>query len=115
SDRLSRPARLLVAGNTVSSLGTGLVLPLTLIYLHQVRGIPLPVVGVLLTMAGATGLITVPVSGILLDRVGARRVLTVLMIGQALAEVILAWAHSAATAVPALLLFGASMGPTFPA
>lgn len=113
--RLSRPARLLIAGNTVSALGTGLVLPLNLIYLHQVRGIPLPVVGVLLTMSGAIGLVTVPLSGVLFDRVGARRVLTVLLAGQALAEAGLAWAHSAATAIPALLLFGASIGPTFPA
>jgi MFS family permease len=115
TNRLSRPARLMVAGNTVSSLGTGLVLPLYLIYLHQVRGIPLPVVGVLLTLAGALGLITVPVSGVLLDRVGARRVLTVLMAGQALAEVLMAGAHSTATALPAVLLLGASLGPMFPA
>jgi MFS family permease len=35
--------------------------------------------------------------------------------GQALAEAGLAWAHSVATAVPALLLLGASLGPSFPA
>jgi hypothetical protein len=38
-------ARLLIASNMVSAVGTGLVLPLTLIYLHRVRGIALPVVG----------------------------------------------------------------------
>ena len=36
ADRLSAHTRLLIAGDGVSSLGTGLVLPLTLIYLHQV-------------------------------------------------------------------------------
>ena len=112
---LSRAARLLIAGNTMAALGTGLVLPLNLIYLHQVRGIALPVVGVLLTLSGATGLAAVPVSGMLFDRIGARRVLTALLIGQALAEAGLAWAHSAATALPMVLLLGASIGPTFPA
>jgi hypothetical protein len=42
---LSRATWLLIAGEAVSALGTGLVLPLTLIYLHQVRGIALPEVG----------------------------------------------------------------------
>ncbi len=53
--RLPAAARVLVAGNAVSALGNGLMLPLTLIYLHQVRGIPLPLVGVLLTLSGAVG------------------------------------------------------------
>src|SRR5260370_16542096 len=42
SSRLPRATWLLIAGNAVSALGTGLVLPLTLIYLHQVRAIALP-------------------------------------------------------------------------
>jgi MFS family permease len=73
-NRLPAAARLLVAGNAVSALGNGLMLPLTLIYLHQVRGIALPVVGVLLTLSGAVGLIAAPLVGVLLDRLGARRV-----------------------------------------
>lgn len=113
--RLPRATWMLITGNTVSSLGTGLVLPLTLIYLHQVRGISLPVVGLLLASSGAVGLITVPLSGILLDRVGARRVLTAALTGQALADAGLVWAHSVETAVPALLLLGASSAPSFPA
>jgi len=35
--RLPGTTRTFLAGNTVSMLGTGLVLPFTLIYLHQVR------------------------------------------------------------------------------
>ncbi len=113
--RLPAAARVLVAGNTVTALGNGLMLPLTLIYLHQVRGIPLPLVGVLLTLSGAVGLVAVPLSGVLLDRIGARRVLTAALAGQALAEAGLAWAHSVATALPVLLLYGASLAPAFPA
>jgi MFS family permease len=115
SSRLSRAARLLIAGDAVSALGTGLVLPLTLIYLHQVRGIPLPVVGALLTLSGTVGLVSVPLTGVLLDRLGARPVLAAVLAGQGLAEAGLAWAHSVPTAAGVLLVLGASLGPAFPA
>ena len=113
--RISPATRLFLAGNTVSMLGTGLVVAFTLIYLHQVRGIALPVVGGLLAAAGAAGLLVVPLAGILLDRIGARRVLTGILVGQAAAQVLLAWAHNAVTALPVLLLYGATWAPMFPA
>jgi hypothetical protein len=37
---MPRQTRLFLAGNTVSMAGTGLVIAFTLIYLHQVRGLP---------------------------------------------------------------------------
>src|SRR5215475_2680084 len=107
--------RLFLAGNAVAMTGNGLVLAFTLIYLHQARGIALPVVGLLLAAGAAAGLLAVTVSGILLDRLGARRVLTGIILGQATAQVLLAWAHNAATALPALLLYGATWAPMFPA
>jgi MFS family permease len=113
--RLPRATRLLVAGDAVSALGTGLVLPLTLIYLHQVRGIALPVVGGLLAMSAVVGLVAVPASGVMLDRHGARRVLTAVLVIQGLAEAGLAWSHSVPTAVPVLLVLGTALGPSFPA
>jgi MFS family permease len=112
---MPRATRLFLAGNTVSMTGTGLVIAFTLIYLHQVRGIALPIVGALLAASAAAGLIVVPVSGILLDRLGARRVLTGIIFGQAVGQVLLAWAHSAATALPVMLLYGATWAPMFPA
>ncbi|HUZ56342.1 MAG TPA: MFS transporter [Streptosporangiaceae bacterium] len=115
STRLPRATWLLIAGDAVSALGTGLVLPLTLIYLHQARGIPLPVVGLLLAASGAAGLVAVPLAGVALDRFGARRVLMVVLAGQSLGEAGLAWAHSVPSAVPAMLGLGASLGPAFPA
>ncbi|MDR2985119.1 MAG: MFS transporter [Nocardiopsaceae bacterium] len=112
---LSRATWLLIIGDAVSSLGTGLVLPLTLIYLHQVRGIGLAEVGALMATVGAVGLIAVPLTGIALDRFGARPVLLAVLCGQALAKAGLAWAHSGTTALPVMLLLGASLGPSFPA
>jgi predicted MFS family arabinose efflux permease len=105
---LPRVTRLFLAGNAVAMTGNGLVIAFTLIYLHQARGIALPVVGLLLAAGAAAGLLAVTVSGVLLDRLGARRVLTGIILGQATAQVLLAWAHNAATALPALLLYGAT-------
>lgn len=113
--KLNRSTRLLIAGNSVSALGTGLILPLTLIYLHQVRGIQLPLTGLLLTMSAVVGLVAVPVAGILLDRLGARAVLAAVVAGQAIGEGALAWSHSPVTAIGPLLLIGACGGSTFPA
>lgn len=58
----------------VDALGTGLFLPVSLLYFHIVAGLPLPQVG--LALSGATAL-TIPVGplgGALVDRFGARRV-----------------------------------------
>jgi MFS family permease len=115
STRLSRATWMLIAGEAVSALGTGLVLPLTLIYLHQVRGIALPVVGALLATTAVVGLVSVPLAGIALDRFGARTVLLAVLCGQAVAEAGLAWAHSASSALPVMVVLGTSLGPSFPA
>ena len=40
-----RPGRLLLVAVVVDSVGFGLTLPFTVVYLHEVRGIPLPTVG----------------------------------------------------------------------
>src|SRR5258708_16182876 len=113
--RLALTTWLLIAGDGVSALGTGLVLPLTVIYLHQVRHIALPEVGLLLTASGAVGLVAVPLAGVALDRFGARAVLSVVLAGQALAEGGLTRVHNVATALPVVLVLGASLGPSFPA
>ena len=94
-------------------LGTGLVLPFMIIYLHETRGIALPVVGALLAAGSATGLVAVMVCGALLDRVGARPVLGAILLGQVVAEVGLAWAHSTLTAWPVVLIYGATWAPMF--
>jgi MFS family permease len=115
SPRLSAKIRLFLAGNTLSMLGTGLVLPFLIIYLHQARGIALPVVGGMLAAAAATGLIVVIGCGALMDRVGARLVLGMVLLGQVVAEVGLAWAHNTLTAWPAVLIYGATWTPMFSA
>jgi MFS family permease len=113
SPRLSGKTRLFLVGNFLSMLGTGLVLPFMIIYLHQSRGIALPVVGGMMAAGAAVGLTVVLVCGALMDRVGARPVLGTILLGQVVAEVALAWAHNSLTAWPAILIYGATWAPMF--
>ncbi len=48
-----------------------------------------------------------------MDRVGARLVLGMILLGQVVAEVALAWAHNTLTALPAVLIYGATWAPMF--
>lgn len=73
--RLSSDVRRLVAGNTLSALGTGFTLPFLLIYLNRVRGFPIQTAGFAIALLGLVGLAAVPVMGTLSDRVGPWRVL----------------------------------------
>ena len=58
--RLPAPVLRLVSSNAVSAFGTGLTLPLFLIYLHRVRHIALPTTGLLLAVPGVVGLVASP-------------------------------------------------------
>jgi MFS family permease len=99
----------------VQRLGTGFTLPFTLILLHEVRGIPLPTVGLLLGVPGLVGLAAVPVSGVLIDRLGPRTVLAGCQLLQASGLGLLAFATTPWVALVALLLNGIGIGPSFPA
>ena len=111
--RLSGPVRRLVASVAVASFGTGLTLPFTLILLHEVRGIALPTVGLLLAVPGVAGVAAVPVSGALVDRFGPRLVLRGALALQAVGSALLALATTPAAVLPAVLLLGLGLGPTF--
>ena len=52
---LPREGRLLLSIVVIEFLGTGLVLPFHVVYLHEVRGFPLSDVGLLLGAAAADG------------------------------------------------------------
>ena len=107
--------RRLVASTVVAGFGTGLTLPFTLILLHEVRGIALTTTGLLLGLMGVVGLLVVPVSGALIDRVGPRFVLRLAGALLTAGNVALAFATSPLTALPALVLIGAGLAPSFPA
>jgi MFS family permease len=111
----SPAVRRLIIGSAISSVGTGFVLPLLLIYLHRVRHIPLATTGLLMAIPGVVGLLVVPLAGSLTDRIGAKRVLAASLLALALAEIGMAFVTDARWAAAVLLLRGAAISPTFPA
>src|SRR5690242_15380937 len=72
---LPRPVLVLQGGTALNYLGTGLIVPFEIIYLHTVRGFSAATAGlVLATVMGTAAVVTLP-SGALLDRFSAKRVL----------------------------------------
>jgi MFS family permease len=65
----------MLVGVGISSLGGGLIMSLLAVYLHQVRGLPLQLAGLVLTFQAVLGLAVSPVVGLLVDRIGPRPVL----------------------------------------
>ena len=66
---------MVLGGDTLSAVGSGLTLPFFLVYLTRVRGIDVTVAGFALSTVALTGFVGNPVGGWLTDRIGARRAL----------------------------------------
>jgi MFS family permease len=69
-----RGARSFVVATFIDFLGTGLFLPFSLLYFTRAVGLPLPAVGLALSIAMTMTLPLVPVTGMLVDRFGTKRV-----------------------------------------
>src|SRR4029077_10493820 len=63
---------LLQAGVALNFFGNGLVAPYLIIYLHLVRGIPLPIAALAVGSGGILATISGLVAGPLIDRLGPR-------------------------------------------
>jgi len=112
---LPREGQLLLSIVAIQFLGTGLVLPFHVVYLHEVRGFPLSDVGLLLGVPPLMGLLVVGPGGSAIDRIGARRVqlgvLSLLVVG----DVVLAFATTRPVAALALGINGVAFGMMWPA
>ncbi len=112
---LPREGQLLLSIVAIQFLGTGLVLPFHVVYLHEVRGFPLSDVGLLLGVPPLMGLLVVGPGGSAIDRIGARRVqlgvLALLVVGDA----VLAFATTRPVAALALAINGIAFGMMWPA
>jgi len=103
---LTRAARLVIAANTISALGHGFTLPFLLIYLNEVRGVSLPVVGLTLSAMGGAGLAVGPYFGTLVDRFGARRMLLAALAVATTGDLLLATVHATWQAFLATAVMG---------
>jgi MFS family permease len=114
-DELPTPGRWLLSTTAISTLGRGMTLPFTIIYVHEVRGVDLDVAGLLMGLIAAVAvLITAPV-GALTDRLGARRVVIAGLFAQVLGALVTAFATTVPEFVVAFALLGISFGIGWPA
>lgn len=111
---LPTEGRWLLSTVVVQTLGRGMTLPFTIIYLHEVRGFDLGVSGALMSLIAITGLIVTGPGGTLIDRHGARRVLLVGLVAMILGCTLLAFATHPAVAAVAVILIGVNFGVSWP-
>jgi MFS family permease len=111
---LPREGRLLLSVVVLEFLGTGLVLPFNVVYLHEVRGYGLDDVGLMLALPPLAAVAVVGPGGAAIDRWGARPILIGALVLQVVACVLGAFASTEPAAAVALLLMGVAFGVTWP-
>ncbi|MGB0098830.1 MAG: MFS transporter [Nocardioides sp.] len=111
---LPREGKLLLSVVVFEFIGTGLVLPFHVVYLHEVREISLSHVGLLLALPPLVGFLVVGPGGSAIDRFGARRILMGALVLQVASNTTLAFASTEWMAATALLLSGIGFGVTWP-
>ena len=111
---LPTPGRWLLSTTAISTLGRGMTLPFTVIYVHEVRGVPLDVAGLLMGMIAVVALVVTGPMGALIDRLGSRVVLVWGNLAQLVGAVVLAFATSVPAFVLAFTLLGISFGVGWP-
>lgn len=72
SHKLPREAYAILLGITLSAMGNGLVLPFFVVYLHQARGLPVAIAGLVLSWMGVASLLFAPAVGWLIDHFGPK-------------------------------------------
>jgi MFS family permease len=112
---LPREGRILLSIVVIEFLGTGLVLPFQVLYLHEVRGFSLGDVGLLLGLSPLLGLLVVGPGGLMIDRLGARRVVLGLLVLLMTSNVVLTVSDTKWQAAIALGLQGIAFGLSWPA
>ena len=111
---LPTEGRWLLSTVAIQTLGRGLTLPFTIIYLHEVRGFELDLAGALMSLIAITGLIVTGPGGSLIDRYGAKAVLLVGLTAMIAGCTLLAFATHPAVAAVALVLIGVNFGVSWP-
>jgi len=112
---LPREGRLMLSVVAFEFVGTGLVLPFWVVYLHEIRGYSLDVVGLLIAGMSAAGVVTSIPGGTLIDRVGPRRAMIVVLVAAILGEVVMAFAANLPLAILGVAVVGGGFGLGWPA
>jgi MFS family permease len=112
---LPTAGRWLLSTIAIQTLGRGLTLPFTIIYLHEVRGFDLGLSGSLMSLIAIAGLIVTGPGGTLTDRLGARTIILAGWASMVAGNTLLAFATTPAVAAVALVLIGINFGVAWPA
>src|SRR5262249_12426955 len=107
--RLSPRAWLVLRGDALSAVGSGLTLPFFLVSLHRVRGIELGVAGLILATVAVAGLTGNPAGGWLADRIGPRRAVMAGLVIAAAGAAGFAAVHTARAGFAAAGVYGFGM------
>ena len=114
-DALPTEGRWLLSTVAIHTLGRGLTLPFTVIYLHEVRGFDLSLSGTLMALIAISGFVVTGPGGTLTDRYGARAILLGGLTAMMAGNVLLAFATTPSVAAVALVLIGINFGISWPA
>lgn len=112
---LPREARILLVGVAVNALGMGLVLPLLVVYLYDVRGIPLDVVGVLAATPPVVAIVLLGPIGVAIDRFGPRRLQAAALACSSVGTAALSFAQTPVAAGVAMAVIGVGNATFWPA
>ena len=111
---LPREGRLLLSVVAFEFIGTGLVLPFWVVYLHEIRGFSLDVVGLLIAGMSAAGVATSIPGGTLIDRIGPRRALVGVLVSSVIGETVMAFASNLPIAILGIAIIGGGFGLGWP-
>ena len=112
---LPTAGRWLLSTVAIQTLGRGLTLPFTIIYLSEVRGIPLGLSGTLMSLVFVAALAVTTPGGSLVDRYGARVMVIASTLSMIAGCTIMAFAAVPVVVAVACVLMGASNGISWPA
>ncbi|MGH3936378.1 MAG: MFS transporter [Pseudonocardiaceae bacterium] len=112
---LPRGAWVVLGADTLSAIGSGLTVPFLVVYLHDVRGLGLPLAGSAVAMVALASAVGNPAGGVLADRVGPRPTLIAGLATAAAGAVAIAGVSSGWEAFGATALSGLGVGMAWPA
>ncbi len=115
--RPSLPPRVwvVVAGGAISALGNGFVMPYGSIYLHVVRGLPIPIVGGILSLSALASLLMSAAGGSLVDTVSPKVMILAGLLLQTAGFGYLGFVVNLPEAAGAMTLIGVGAGCYYPA
>jgi MFS family permease len=112
---LTRDARLLLVGVAIDAFGTGLTLPFLVVYLHQLHGIPLQTIGLIVAVPSAVALVLLAPLGALVDSAGPRRVQMAALGSAAAGAALMSQVDGVGVALLARVLMGLGWAAFWPA